>query len=58
MDGRRRIELGKAEVVAEEERESGQCTAPWLDSFGGMVEDVEVQLPMVFVWLGMASNDG
>ena len=38
--------------VTDEERESGQCTTPWLDSFGGMVEDVEVQLPMVFDLLG------
>ena len=44
--------------ATDEEHESRQCTAPWLDSFGGMVEDVEVQLPMVFDLLGPSSNSG
>ena len=44
--------------VTDEERESGQCTTPWLDSFGGNVEDVEVQLPMVLDSLGPRSSSG
>ena len=49
-EGRSRRRLAwSAAHVTDEERESGQCTTPWLESFGGMVEDVEVQLPMVFV---------
>ena len=42
--------------VTDEERGSGQCTTPWLDSFGGMVEDVEVKRPMVLDLLGPSSN--
>ena len=58
-EGRSRRRLAwSAAHVTDEERESGQCTTPWLDSFGEMVEDVEVQLPMIFDLLGPSSISG
>ena len=58
-EGRSRRRLAwSAAHVTDEERESGQCTTPWLDSFGEIVEDVEVQLPMVFDLLGPSSISG
>ena len=58
-EGRSRRRLAwSAAHVTDEERESGQCTTPWLDSFGEMVEDVEVQLPMVLDLLGPSSISG